>query len=192
MKPGSQRLPDDSVAAGPAVGKLDAGDRSSFPPSRPASDQHQDNTTPHRVSRSTICCNPRVMSTNGSTRDARRRKFKVQSEFGNARQWRSRKNRPCDVCRKRKTVCVITSEPPCKPYQFLILCCPRTARLIGYRSFLQGARPGMHVNRSLETVLVHSSGNTMRRLPTGRGTATGPWPPVDTDDCCYGTRSLPS
>ncbi|KAF4482828.1 Transcriptional activator protein DAL81 [Colletotrichum fructicola Nara gc5] len=53
------------------------------------------------------------MSTNGSTRDVRRRKFKVQSEFGNARQWRSRKNRPCDICRKRKTVCVITSVPPC-------------------------------------------------------------------------------
>lgn len=71
-----------------------------------------------------------AMSTTGSTRDARRRRFKVQSEFGNARQWRSRKNRPCDVCRKRKTVCVITSEPPCKPYHFLILCCPRTARLV--------------------------------------------------------------
>ncbi|KAK2756054.1 fungal specific transcription factor domain-containing protein [Colletotrichum kahawae] len=53
------------------------------------------------------------MSTNGSTRDTRRRKFSVQSEFGNARQWRSRKNRPCDICRKRKTVCVITSVPPC-------------------------------------------------------------------------------
>ncbi|KAH9227663.1 hypothetical protein K456DRAFT_1775036 [Colletotrichum gloeosporioides 23] len=50
---------------------------------------------------------------NVTTRDTRRRKFKVQSEFGSARQWRSHKNRPCDICRKRKTVCVITSVPPC-------------------------------------------------------------------------------
>ncbi|KAF6823969.1 hypothetical protein CPLU01_11106 [Colletotrichum plurivorum] len=43
----------------------------------------------------------------------RRRKFKVQSGFGSARQWRSRKNRPCDTCRRRKTVCIIESAPPC-------------------------------------------------------------------------------
>ncbi|UQC75251.1 uncharacterized protein CLUP02_01904 [Colletotrichum lupini] len=42
-----------------------------------------------------------------------RRRFKVPSEFGQARQSRSRKNRPCDACRKRKTACVITSTPPC-------------------------------------------------------------------------------
>ncbi|WQF89344.1 hypothetical protein CDEST_14358 [Colletotrichum destructivum] len=48
-----------------------------------------------------------------ASRVSQRRKFKVQSEFGNARGWRSRKNRPCDVCRKRKTACVITSTPPC-------------------------------------------------------------------------------
>ncbi|GJC89773.1 putative transcriptional regulatory protein C25B8.11 [Colletotrichum liriopes] len=48
-----------------------------------------------------------------SSRVSQRRKFKVQSEFGNARGWRSRKNRPCDVCRRRKTACVITSTPPC-------------------------------------------------------------------------------
>ncbi|GKT44730.1 uncharacterized protein ColSpa_04911 [Colletotrichum spaethianum] len=47
-----------------------------------------------------------------STCSSKRRRFKVQSEFGNARGWRSRKNRPCDVCRKRKTVCVITTAPP--------------------------------------------------------------------------------
>lgn len=43
-----------------------------------------------------------------------RRSFRIQSEFGSARQWRSRKNRPCDTCRKRKTACVIKDRPPCK------------------------------------------------------------------------------
>ncbi|WYZ36830.1 hypothetical protein EsH8_II_000336 [Colletotrichum jinshuiense] len=47
------------------------------------------------------------------TRSSQRRKFKVQSQFGDARKWRSRKNRPCDACRKRKTVCIITTAPPC-------------------------------------------------------------------------------
>mgnify|MGYP005989188103 CR=1 FL=1 len=42
------------------------------------------------------------------------RKYVIQSTFGNARSPRSRKNRPCDGCRTRKTACVITSEPPCK------------------------------------------------------------------------------
>ncbi|ODA83685.1 hypothetical protein RJ55_02200 [Drechmeria coniospora] len=41
------------------------------------------------------------------------RKFFIQSTFGNPRERRSRKNRPCDACRRRKTACVITSEPPC-------------------------------------------------------------------------------
>ncbi|KAM0483754.1 hypothetical protein ACHAPX_002250 [Trichoderma viride] len=44
---------------------------------------------------------------------ARPRKFTIQSQFGRARQPRSRKNRPCDACRRRKTACVIPSEPPC-------------------------------------------------------------------------------
>jgi hypothetical protein len=50
------------------------------------------------------------------TRDrrGRNRKFTVQSRFGLARTPRSRKNRPCDVCRRRKTACIITTEPPCK------------------------------------------------------------------------------
>ncbi|KAL2817643.1 fungal-specific transcription factor domain-containing protein [Aspergillus granulosus] len=41
------------------------------------------------------------------------RKFKISSIFGQARQPRSRKNRPCDTCRRRKTACVINVEPPC-------------------------------------------------------------------------------
>ncbi|ATY64120.1 Zn(II)2Cys6 transcription factor [Cordyceps militaris] len=45
---------------------------------------------------------------------ARRRKFTIQSSFGQARERRSRKNRPCDACRRRKTACVITDQPPCR------------------------------------------------------------------------------
>ncbi|KAJ5619468.1 hypothetical protein N7510_003452 [Penicillium lagena] len=44
----------------------------------------------------------------------RRRSFKIKSSFGEARKWRSRKNRPCDTCRRRKTACVIETEPPCR------------------------------------------------------------------------------
>ncbi|ENH72741.1 Transcriptional activator protein DAL81 [Fusarium oxysporum f. sp. cubense race 1] len=49
-----------------------------------------------------------------SSSTATPRKFSIRSNFGKARQPRSRKNRPCDACRRRKTACVITSEPPCE------------------------------------------------------------------------------
>ncbi|KAK7417610.1 hypothetical protein QQX98_004431 [Neonectria punicea] len=41
------------------------------------------------------------------------RKYTIRSNFGHARQPRSRKNRPCDACRRRKTACVIPDKPPC-------------------------------------------------------------------------------
>ena len=44
----------------------------------------------------------------------KRRKFRIQSKFGEPRQWRSRKSRPCDACRRRKTACVIDCRPPCE------------------------------------------------------------------------------
>ncbi|RDW92740.1 Zn(II)2Cys6 transcription factor domain-containing protein [Aspergillus mulundensis] len=44
----------------------------------------------------------------------RRRSFKIKTKFGAARQWRSRKNRPCDACRRRKTACIIETVPPCR------------------------------------------------------------------------------
>lgn len=53
---------------------------------------------------------------------------------------------------------------------------------MGHRSLLQGAGPGMHVNRSLESVLVHTSRKVKRRIPNDRGAATGPWPSIDTND----------
>ncbi|KAG5926182.1 hypothetical protein E4U53_003135 [Claviceps sorghi] len=43
----------------------------------------------------------------------RSRKFVIQSIFGVPRERRSRKSRPCDACRRRKTACIITTEPPC-------------------------------------------------------------------------------
>ncbi|UNI18845.1 hypothetical protein JDV02_005089 [Purpureocillium takamizusanense] len=45
---------------------------------------------------------------------AHRPAFRVRSEFGGARQWRSRKSRPCDACRRRKTACIIETSPPCR------------------------------------------------------------------------------
>ncbi|KAL4982920.1 fungal-specific transcription factor domain-containing protein [Aspergillus falconensis] len=45
---------------------------------------------------------------------SRRRSFKIKTRFGAARQWRSRKNRPCDACRRRKTACIIETVPPCR------------------------------------------------------------------------------
>ncbi|KAL4978847.1 fungal-specific transcription factor domain-containing protein [Aspergillus desertorum] len=45
---------------------------------------------------------------------SRRRSFKIKTRFGAARQWRSRKNRPCDACRRRKTACIIETTPPCR------------------------------------------------------------------------------
>ncbi|KAK2592354.1 hypothetical protein QQS21_009934 [Conoideocrella luteorostrata] len=44
---------------------------------------------------------------------SRPRKFTIQSTFGIPRERRSRKSRPCDACRRRKTACIITTEPPC-------------------------------------------------------------------------------
>ncbi|KAL4886063.1 fungal-specific transcription factor domain-containing protein [Aspergillus karnatakaensis] len=44
----------------------------------------------------------------------RRRSFKIKTKFGSARQWRSRKNPPCDACRRRKTACIIETAPPCR------------------------------------------------------------------------------
>ncbi|KAH7120265.1 fungal-specific transcription factor domain-containing protein [Dactylonectria estremocensis] len=49
--------------------------------------------------------------TDSATRGSR--KYTIRSNFGQARQPRSRKNRPCDACRRRKTACVIADKPPC-------------------------------------------------------------------------------
>jgi hypothetical protein len=65
---------------------------------------------------------PETMLSGADSAQGRPRKFTIQSQFGRPRQPRSRKNRPCDACRKRKTACVITSEPPCKSHR------PPTAR----------------------------------------------------------------
>ncbi|RDW72941.1 hypothetical protein BP6252_06848 [Coleophoma cylindrospora] len=46
--------------------------------------------------------------------DTPRRRIKIETRFGSARQSRSRKDRPCDLCRGRKSACVITTKPPCR------------------------------------------------------------------------------
>ncbi|KAI1619080.1 fungal-specific transcription factor domain-containing protein [Exophiala viscosa] len=59
---------------------------------------------------------------------SRKRHFKIHSNFGSARQWRSRKNRPCDVCRRRRTACVIEDRPPCLFCKGRSLHCEATTR----------------------------------------------------------------
>ncbi|GAD93340.1 fungal specific transcription factor domain-containing protein [Paecilomyces variotii No. 5] len=43
-----------------------------------------------------------------------KRKIHIETRFGRARRSRSRKDRPCDACRHRKSACVITVQPPCR------------------------------------------------------------------------------
>lgn len=43
-----------------------------------------------------------------------RRKIKLETRHGASRESRSRKDRPCDACRSRKSACVIAVKPPCK------------------------------------------------------------------------------
>ncbi|KAM5441122.1 hypothetical protein MferCBS31731_003910 [Microsporum ferrugineum] len=43
-----------------------------------------------------------------------RKSFQIETRFGGARELKSRKDRPCDACRKRKTACVIVTKPPCR------------------------------------------------------------------------------
>ncbi|KAL7908462.1 hypothetical protein GGI35DRAFT_454221 [Trichoderma velutinum] len=58
------------------------------------------------------------------------RKFVIQSTFGNPRRPRSRKNRPCDDCRKRKTACVIASDPPCQSCRRRGITCQSTSTAV--------------------------------------------------------------
>ncbi|KAL3425162.1 hypothetical protein PVAG01_04443 [Phlyctema vagabunda] len=55
-----------------------------------------------------------TMSDNGSSTGINRRRIKLETRFGSARQSRSRKDRPCDLCRNRKSACVISVKPPCR------------------------------------------------------------------------------
>ncbi|WAO88914.1 Zn(2)-C6 fungal-type domain-containing protein [Fusarium falciforme] len=55
--------------------------------------------------------------------------FRVRSEFGGSRTWRSRKSRPCDACRGRKTACIIETAPPCLFCKSRNLPCESSSRL---------------------------------------------------------------
>ncbi|KAF7552926.1 hypothetical protein G7Z17_g3993 [Cylindrodendrum hubeiense] len=67
------------------------------------------------------------------------RKYTIRSNFGQSRQPRSRKNRPCDACRRRKTACVIPDKPPC------LFC---SGRGLVCRSSIADAPPDPHVTTS--------------------------------------------
>ncbi|RJE26194.1 hypothetical protein PHISCL_01442 [Aspergillus sclerotialis] len=49
-----------------------------------------------------------------TSKEIRPRKIKIETRFGKARCLRSRKDRPCDACRHRKSACIITVRPPCR------------------------------------------------------------------------------
>ncbi|KJZ78658.1 hypothetical protein HIM_02049 [Hirsutella minnesotensis 3608] len=87
----------------------------------------------------------------GGRPDARPRKFAIQSTFGNPRERRSRKNRPCDACRRRKTACVITSGPPCLHCQSRGLVCQSSQTLPARR---QGLDPLHHSSRHSQPPLL--------------------------------------
>ncbi|KAF9890510.1 hypothetical protein FE257_005915 [Aspergillus nanangensis] len=92
---------------------------------------------------------------------SKRRSFKIRTRFGTAREWRSRKNRPCDVCRQRKTACIIESHPPCKFCRSRGLNCrssgeapPRSQRMPVQdvaRSSPDNHDPGLAVTPGLQT-----------------------------------------
>ncbi|KAK2871701.1 hypothetical protein FQN49_002909 [Arthroderma sp. PD_2] len=52
-----------------------------------------------------------------------RKSFQIETRFGGARELKSRKDRPCDACRKRKTACVIVTKPPCRFCESKCLTC---------------------------------------------------------------------
>ncbi|KID85814.1 Transcription factor, fungi [Metarhizium guizhouense ARSEF 977] len=58
-----------------------------------------------------------------------RRKFVTASTFGGPREWRSKKSRACDVCRRRKTACVIKTNPPCQYCRKMSLSCQSLTQL---------------------------------------------------------------
>ncbi|KUJ15951.1 uncharacterized protein LY89DRAFT_735093 [Mollisia scopiformis] len=60
--------------------------------------------------------------------DKPRRKIKIDTRFGNARESRSRKDRPCDACRLRKSACVIAVKPPCRFCELRALPCTFTSK----------------------------------------------------------------
>ncbi|EPE35349.1 Zn2/Cys6 DNA-binding protein [Glarea lozoyensis ATCC 20868] len=43
-----------------------------------------------------------------------RRRIKLETRHGGSRESRSRRDRPCDICRTRKSACVIAVKPPCR------------------------------------------------------------------------------
>ncbi|CAG8959687.1 hypothetical protein HYFRA_00001592 [Hymenoscyphus fraxineus] len=48
------------------------------------------------------------------TGEESKRKINLQTRHGGSRESRSRRDRPCDKCRTRKSACVITDKPPCR------------------------------------------------------------------------------
>ncbi|KAL3429855.1 fungal-specific transcription factor domain-containing protein [Aspergillus tetrazonus] len=78
----------------------------------------------------------------------RRRSFKIKTKFGAARQWRSRKNRPCDACRRRKTACIIETAPPCRFCRSKGQACKSTEDALSLRRSSREVAPSTDVTSS--------------------------------------------
>ncbi|KAL4895257.1 fungal-specific transcription factor domain-containing protein [Aspergillus ambiguus] len=118
----------------------------------------------------------------------KRRSFQIRTKFG-ARQWRSRKNRPCDTCRQRKTACIIEKMPPCRFCRSRGLLCLSTDGIPGGTS--RRPRGGVFDSRlerdgdslSLSTSLPSASPADDPALVEGQSgyqPDSIAWPPTDT------------
>ncbi|QLI63605.1 uncharacterized protein G6M90_00g010690 [Metarhizium brunneum] len=86
----------------------------------------------------------------------RPRKFVIQSTFGVPRERRSRKSRPCDACRRRKTACIITTEPPCAFCKSRGIVCQSTSTTDGPLLRQQSGSEGGSTNSSKPAGADHS------------------------------------
>ncbi|KAG6104627.1 hypothetical protein E4U13_008310 [Claviceps humidiphila] len=107
-----------------------------------------------------------------ATAHGRPRKFVIQSTFGVPRERRSRKSRPCDACRRRKTACIITTEPPCAFCRTRGITCQSTAAgeaalARTYAGYDHVAPAGSGAGR--DHAETRTSPNTAKSSPCGAG-----------------------
>ncbi|KAG5975643.1 hypothetical protein E4U55_007612 [Claviceps digitariae] len=125
---------------------------------------------------------------------SRPRKFVIQSTFGVPRERRSRKSRPCDACRRRKTACIITTEPPCAFCRARGIACQSTAA--GEAALARSYSTHDHVpnvggsGRCREKAEVVTSPNTTKSGTSPRVAASPPVPaPSDYPPSRFGADS---
>ncbi|KAM5368946.1 hypothetical protein ACJZ2D_009255 [Fusarium nematophilum] len=98
--------------------------------------------------------------------------FRVRSEFGGSRTWRSRKSRPCDTCRGRKTACIIETAPPCLFCKSRNLPCKSSSRLPPRRRRRHESHDAEKLIPSTSTELVEMSSSSGHSSEEGESLAT--------------------